>query len=80
MIRPQLRVDATELPDLVNQVNQILVRLQVGAMVQQGLLLDASATVAPTGPPEAGQPNIRAATIIGVITYYHWNGTAWTTF
>lgn len=79
-LRSQARVTATDLPTLVTQLNDLLSRLQSGGLVLGGVRLDTLATVAPTGAPLAGDPLLRAATIAGVITYYHWDGASWTTF
>lgn len=71
---------ATDLKDLVVQLNTFAARMQVGSLILGGVKLDTSKTVAPTAAPGPGDPNIVARTIAGVITYYHWNGAAWTAF
>lgn len=76
----QLRIDAPEWESGKVQLNALLSQLQSGAMILRGLKIDMSSTVAPTGAPGPGDPNIRGATIAGVLTYYHYNGAAWTTF
>lgn len=79
-VRSQMRVSATTLPELVVQLNDLLSRLQGGGMALLGLRLDTLATAAPTAAPQPGDPLVRAATIAGTLTYYHWDGTSWTTF
>ena len=79
-LRSQVRVDATTVAQLVVQLNDLLARLQSGTLGLKGLRLDASSTVAPTAAPAANEPWIRAATIAGTVTYYHWTGASWTTF
>ena len=78
--RSQARVEAQTVAALVVQLNDLLARLQSGMLPLGGLRLDASSTVAPTATPTATEPWIRAATIAGTVTYYHWTGASWTTF
>lgn len=76
----QVQFTATSLPDLLVQLNAFAARVQSASVILRGLKLDTSATVAPTAAPGPGDPNVRAATIAGVVTYYHWTGAAWTAF
>lgn len=71
-----LRVDASDLPTLVAQINQILERLTVGAAQLRGVrltVLDA----APTTAPGAGDPTVVVAVASGTQKLFLWTGTAW---
>lgn len=80
MSQGQVQFTATTVEDLVVQLNNYASRIQAASLILTGLKLDTSKTVAPTAAPGAGDPNVVARTIAGVVTYYHWNGAAWTAF
>ncbi len=76
----QVQFTATTLQDLVVQLNAFASRIQSASLILRGVKLDTSGTVAPTSAPGAGDPNVCARTIAGVVTYYHWTGAAWVAF
>lgn len=65
------------LPDLVRELNSILVKLQGGALLLGGLKLDTQRTAAPTDPPEAGSANLLGRNNAGTLEAYWWDGAAW---
>ncbi len=68
-LRSALRVDATDLPGLVEQLNGILARLSGGGMLLRGLRLEVR-SAAPSGAPGAGDPNVVIVNVAGTHKLY----------
>lgn len=76
VLRTALRVDATDLPGLVEQLNGILARLSGGGMLLRGLRLEVR-SAAPSGAPAAGDPNVVVVSDTGTAELMIWTGAAW---
>lgn len=78
-LRSMLLVDPAtkDLPALIEQVNRILIQLQNGNLVLDGIRFDTRREAAPTAEPGIGESNLRLARVAGVIGTYQWDGSAW---
>lgn len=78
-LRAMLQIDpATKtLPEVIEQLNRLLIQMQNGNLVLDGLRLDTRRNAAPTAAPGIGESNVRMAQVAGVTGLYYWDGSAW---